>query len=246
MFTKNQPPDAAPRRKRGRPPGQTEQGQAARKHLYDAAIHLIALRGYEATTLRDIALRAGVSAGLLYRYFPSKRAVVLALYDELSADFATRAQALPDGTWRERFLFALKTSLAVLGPHRATLMALVPVLLGDSGDGMFTQTADFSRERVQGAFERAVVGATDAPPTEGEAAALGRLLYVVHLLVLLWWLLDKSPGQSATARLLALLEEASPMLAFAFQLPLARDFVAAADSLVQQGLFGDRSLNFSK
>lgn len=245
MFTKNQPPDAAPRKRRGRPPGQTEQGQAARKHLYDAAIRLIALRGYEATTLRDIALRAGVSAGLLYRYFPSKRAVVLALYDELSADFATRAQALPDGTWRERFLFALKTSLEVLRPHRATLMALVPVLLGGSGDGMFTQTADFSRERVQGAFERAVVGATDAPVSR-DAAALGRLLYVVHLLVLLWWLLDKSPGQSATERLLALLEEASPMLAFAFQLPLARDFVSVADSLIQQGLFGDRSLNFSK
>ena len=46
-------------------------------------MRLIAERGYDATTLRDVAERAGVSAGLLYRYFPSKRAVVLALYDEL-------------------------------------------------------------------------------------------------------------------------------------------------------------------
>ena len=51
------------------------------------AMQLIAARGYEATTLRDIAKEAGVSVGLLYRYFPSKQAVVIALYDELSSDY---------------------------------------------------------------------------------------------------------------------------------------------------------------
>ena len=35
------------------------------------------------------------------------------------------------------------------------------------------------------------------------AAALGRLLYLVHLAVLLWWLLDKSPRQRATTGLAA-------------------------------------------
>ena len=79
MFTEN-----VKRRKRGRPPGPTAQGAAARDRLYDTAIELIAARGYEATTLRDIAKEAGVSVGLLYRYFPSKQAVVIALYDELS------------------------------------------------------------------------------------------------------------------------------------------------------------------
>jgi AcrR family transcriptional regulator len=76
MFTKNNKPP-----KRGRPPGRTAEGEATRRTLYKTAIRFIGDRGYEATTLRDVATRAGVSAGLLYRYFPSKRSVVLALYD---------------------------------------------------------------------------------------------------------------------------------------------------------------------
>src|SRR4051812_2604385 len=116
MFTKNNKkgmepgpnPTSTPRRGRGRPRGTTEQGIATRRQLYKVAIKLIAARGYEATTLRDIAKKANVSVGLLYRYFPSKRAVVLALYDELSAEYAARATEMEPGPWRARFLFALK------------------------------------------------------------------------------------------------------------------------------------------
>ena len=96
MFTENVKP-----RKRGRPRGQTVQGAAARERLYATAIGLIARRGYEATTMRDIAGEAGVSVGLLYRYFPSKQAVIIALYDELSTDYARRAAGMKPGTWRE-------------------------------------------------------------------------------------------------------------------------------------------------
>src|SRR5688572_13883242 len=113
MFTTNVKP-----RKRGRPVGPTAQGVAARQRLYATALRLIAARGYEATTLRDIAKEASVSVGLLYRYFPSKQAVVIALYDELSAEYARRAADMPRGRWRDRFIFALKTSLEVLEPHQ--------------------------------------------------------------------------------------------------------------------------------
>src|SRR6186997_558199 len=116
-------------RKRGRPRGQTVQGAAARERLYATAIGLISRRGYEATTLRDIANEAGVSVGLLYRYFPSKQAVIVALYDELSREFASRAARMPLGKWRDRFLFAVQTSLDVLAPHRLSLRALIPVLI---------------------------------------------------------------------------------------------------------------------
>src|SRR5688572_33220382 len=119
MFTEKVKP-----RKRGRPPGPTPQGAVARDRLYATAMQLIASRGYEATTLRDIAKKANVSVGLLYRYFPSKRAVVLALYDDLSAEYAMRASKTKPGPWRERFLFALETSLEVLGRELDTLAAL--------------------------------------------------------------------------------------------------------------------------
>ena len=140
MFINNVKP-----RKRGRPLGQTAQGAAARDRLYATAMQMIATRGYEATTLRDIAKQAGVSVGLLYRYFPSKQAVVIALYDELSAKYARQAAGMPPGTWRERFVFALNASLDVLRPHQVALRALTPVLVGDPAENIFSSRTAFSR-----------------------------------------------------------------------------------------------------
>ena len=231
MFTNNVKP-----RQRGRPPGQTVQGAAARDRLYAIAVRLIAERGYEATTLREIAKAAGVSVGLLYRYFPSKQAVVIALYDQLSTEYASRAAAIPPGRWRDRFLFALHTSLEVLEPHELALRALTPVLVGDPEEGIFAAGTAFSRLRVQRVFEEAVAGASDAPKPP-LAGALGRLLYLVHLAVLLWWLLDKSANQRATTALVALTRQLLPSLALTLRAPPVRRFVIAIDELVRDALF---------
>ena len=230
MFTENNKPT-----KRGRPPGRTAEGEATRRTLYETAIRLIGERGYEAATLRDVARRAGVSAGLLYRYFPSKRSVVLALYDELSDAFAKEAAGMPAGKWRDRFLYALETSLRSLGPHRVTLRALVPVMVGDVDEGVFAQSTAFSRKRVQAIFRAAVVGASDAP-TPKLADALGRLLYLMHLGVILWWLLDKSPGQRATQGLLSLWRKMLPSATPAMRLPMVRGAIQSADVLFGEAL----------
>ena len=232
MFTQNVKP-----RKRGRPPGQTAQGAAARDRLYATAMRLIAQRGYEATTLRDIAKEAKVSVGLLYRYFPGKQAVIIALYDELSADYARQAANLHRGRWRDRFIFALNTSLHVLEPHRVALRALIPVLIGDPDDGVFAASTAFSRLRVQRVFEDAVVGSTDAPKPS-LAEALGRLLYLVHLAVLLWWLLDKSSKQRATVALVSLIRQLLPSAALTLRVAPVRRFVIAVDELIRDALFG--------
>ena len=216
MLTKNSKPG-----KRGRPPGRTAEGEATRRQLYETAIQLIAERGYEGATLREVANRADVSPTLLYRYFPNKRAVVLALYDELSEAFAAQV-ALPAGRWRDRFVRALGSSLEVLGPHRVTLRALAPVMIGDTEEGVFRD---------------AVLGAKDAPPA-GLAQALGRLLYLLHLGVVLWWLLDRSPRQRATRGLVGLLERVMPSAALALKLPIVRGFVTSADALFEEGLLG--------
>lgn len=231
MFIQNVKP-----RKRGRPAGQTARGAAARNRLYATAMRLIAERGYDATTLRDIAKGAGVSVGLLYRYFPSKQAVVIALYDELSAEYARQAEKMPAGKWRDRFVFALKTSLRVLEPHEIPLRALTPVLVGDPEEGIFAAGTAFSRLRVQRVFEAAVTHATDAP-TAPLAEALGRLLYLIHLAVLLWWLLDKSAHQHATRKLVLLTQQLLPSAALALRVPPVRRFVIAVDALIREALF---------
>lgn len=226
------------KRARGRPRGISRRGLDVRQRLYDTSIALMTERGYSGTTLREVAHRAGVSVGLLYRYFPGKQSVVMKLYDDLSARFVTSAAAMPSGRWTKRFMFALTTSLGVLAPHRGVLSALVPVLLGDPSEGLFAARTAFSRDRVQGVFIEAVVHSIDAP-RGGFARSLGRLLYLVQLAVILWWLLDRSADQAATKRLLALIGRMLPRLAPALRLPMIRSAVAATDALARQGLFGE-------
>jgi hypothetical protein len=143
---------------------------------------------------------------------------------------------MPRGRWRDRFIFALKTSLQVLEPHRVALRALIPVLVGDPEEGVFAESVAFSRLRVQRVFEEAVVGSTDAP-APAVAAAVGRLLYLVHLAVLLWWLLDKSSKQRATTSLVLLTQQILPSAAMTLRLPSVRRFVLSSDELIREALF---------
>lgn len=218
-------------KKRGRPPGRTSEGDLTRRRLYETAVALVADRGYAGTTLREVGKRAGVSAALVYRYFPSKRAIVLALYAELSEQYAREAgESAPAGRWRDRVMAAIEGSLTVLGPHRLTLQALVPVMLGDTEEGLLAPSTADSRHRVQAVFRDAVVKASDAP-SPALAESVGRLSYLLHLGVILWWLLDRSEAQQATRGLVRLLGRMLPALALALRLPLVRGFVKSADGL---------------
>jgi hypothetical protein len=82
-----------------------------------------------------------------------------------------------------------------------------------------------------------VAGATDAPGKLAEP--LGRLLYLLHLAVILWWLLDKSAKQRATHALIIVMERILPSLSVALLLPQVRGFVRSADELIREGLFDD-------
>ena len=52
-----------------------------RQQLLDVALRLFGARGFEATTMDDIAEAAGVTKPLLYQHFASKRALYLELLD---------------------------------------------------------------------------------------------------------------------------------------------------------------------
>lgn len=55
--------------------------KAVRQQIIDAAAALFASSGLEATTIENIAERAGVSAGTVYNYFGSKNALLLAVVE---------------------------------------------------------------------------------------------------------------------------------------------------------------------
>ncbi|WP_165990009.1 TetR/AcrR family transcriptional regulator [Streptomyces sp. YIM 98790] len=57
-----------------RPPDVNEElRRRSRERLLEAAVELVGERGYEGTTLGDIAGRAGAARGLISYYFPGKR-----------------------------------------------------------------------------------------------------------------------------------------------------------------------------
>jgi AcrR family transcriptional regulator len=62
-----------------------------------AAAEIFAERGFEAATVQQIASRAGVSTGLLYRYFPGKadlaRAIVTSFHEEQAVALAALEHA---------------------------------------------------------------------------------------------------------------------------------------------------------
>jgi AcrR family transcriptional regulator len=56
-----------------------------RRQLIDVALESFATKGFNATTMEDIATSAGVTKPLLYQHFTSKRALYLELIDDVAA-----------------------------------------------------------------------------------------------------------------------------------------------------------------
>jgi AcrR family transcriptional regulator len=64
-----------------------ERHRQRRMEIVGAALDLFATKGLAATTTAEIARAAGVSTGALFHYFPSKRAVFLALFEADRAEW---------------------------------------------------------------------------------------------------------------------------------------------------------------
>jgi TetR/AcrR family transcriptional regulator, repressor for uid operon len=60
---------------------QTESNSDRRTQILDAALVCFAKRGFHQASMHDIAAEAGISVGLIYRYFENKEAVISAMAD---------------------------------------------------------------------------------------------------------------------------------------------------------------------
>lgn len=63
-----------------------------RAHIVTAARMVFADKGYQAATIKDILLKAGISNGALFVYFPSKRDILLHIIDENLGLFHARIE----------------------------------------------------------------------------------------------------------------------------------------------------------
>ncbi len=65
-----------------------------RAQILDAAIKCFADKGYSGTSVDDIAVLTGLSKGAIYHHFRSKREILLAVFEEWSADLLARWRSI--------------------------------------------------------------------------------------------------------------------------------------------------------
>lgn len=86
------PPDSGARR--GPPsPSRTPQGPVGEAGILEAAIAVMAEHGYHGTSVRDIAVRAGVSPAALYHHFGSKQELLATLMERGIEELLRRTRA---------------------------------------------------------------------------------------------------------------------------------------------------------
>src|SRR6201998_1197576 len=77
---------------------QIEPGQDRRSQILNAAVVCFAKRGFHQTSMHDISAEAGISVGLIYRYFENKEAVISAMaarHKEEISEVLQRAKQAP-------------------------------------------------------------------------------------------------------------------------------------------------------
>lgn len=83
------------------PPPRQERSRRKRDALLQSALALFAERGYEETSIEEIARQAGVAVGGFYQHFASKRQILLVLMDRLLQEASmltleAKSATLPD------------------------------------------------------------------------------------------------------------------------------------------------------
>ncbi len=189
----------------------TQRGEQTRAAIFAAALALFQERGYEATTMRAIAERAGVSLGSSYHYYPSKSHLVLEFYRHVHERHQAACEPI---LARERDLAA-----RLRGVIRAAVMTCEP--FHDVSASIFATVADPAsplnafgaeamplREEVIALYARVIEG-SDARLPADLAAELPRLLWLYQMGVLYFWMLDTSAGRLRT---LEIVDETSDLI----------------------------------
>ena len=176
--------------------------EETRRQILDTALALFRERGFEETTLRDIASRAGLSLGAAYYYFRSKEAIVGAYYDYVQQEHQARARDAfaKGGGLRDRLRAAFHTKIDIMQEDRRLLRALFRY--GGDPEHPLSWFGPATREQRQLsvavfaeaiAEERLPEDLRDATPT---------LLWTLHMGILLYFLYDASPHERRTRRLI--------------------------------------------
>lgn len=155
--------------------------EAARQAILDAAARLLAERGYDHLTMEGIASTAGVGKQTIYRWWPSKGAVIAECL--LEGKLLARQLDLPDtgdirrdlGVWLTRVFTFLQT-----GQAETILRSLIAAAAENAEVGRRLRDSLAGSESVSGRLERAVGTVPNlpagAPVKEIAEALIGAVL----------------------------------------------------------------------
>jgi AcrR family transcriptional regulator len=182
----------------------TPRAEDTRRKIYEAAMELFREKGFEPTTMRDIAAKAGVALGGAYYYFSSKDAIVLAFYREMQESSNQLVlEALADKKkLKERIRCVIEKRLELLSPNRkfcAALFRHAP----DGADPLspFSEESRLIREAAIEHMRIALEG-SDAKVPADLKPRLPYLLWLYQMALIMFWLYDRSPNQERTQRLM--------------------------------------------
>ena len=205
------------------------------ERILDAALALFRQEGFDTATMRDIAAKAGVATGAAYYYYPSKDAIVTAFYRRSCEEMQLQIEAAlqnVDGL-ELRLLRLIQVKLDYFAPNRSVLRALLR-----TGADPKHPLSPFSPETKEirdidiAWFQRILIECGMRIPRDLEPA-LPRVLWFFQMGVIFFWVIDESPGQMRTARLLELAAKSVTSLIRLSGLPLMRPVRKAALQLIE-------------
>jgi AcrR family transcriptional regulator len=182
------------------PPTRGSRGEQTRAAILDAALGLFEEVGYDATTMRAIAERAGVSVGNAYYYFDSKEHLIQGFYDRVSIEHDVSSEARLAGT--TDLADRLYTHLDVWFESMRRYHQFAAAFFRTAADpaspmSPFSEQSAATRAAAIDRFRSVVDGATDPVP-DAVRGELPELLWLFHMGLILFWVHDRSPDQIAT------------------------------------------------
>jgi AcrR family transcriptional regulator len=211
---------------------QRAKGERTRAAILDAALELFVERGYDATTMRAIAERAGVAVGNAYYYFASKDHLVQAFYDRMAVDHAAMLPARLDSagdSLADRLSAYLVSWVEIAAPYRGFAAGLFRSAADPSSPlSPFSTESGPARRSNEELLAQVIDGAGLEVPDDVRAS-LPEILWLFHMGLVLFWVHDRSENGSATH---LLVRRTVPLVSAAIQMSQVPALRSVVDDLV--------------
>lgn len=175
--------------------------QETRARILEKATELFIGKGFEDCTTRDIALAAGLAAGTLFNYFPSKETLAMTMVAEALGqgrdDFQHRRSGNEELS--EEFFLLVASGLRRLRPLRPFLGPVLERSLSPFPRKNVCPEGETARLEHLAAVQEIIGrhGFTEAP----DYVAM-TIYWSLYLGILAFWTNDESPNQEATQALI--------------------------------------------